>query len=232
MTAPGSWLEAPEGRPDPARTYPQWVGELSARLAGITAADLSRFTPPVGRPTRYSAVLILLGDTPPGPEGTSGPDVLLIERAAQMRSHAGQPAFPGGQVDATDTGPIHTAVREAVEETHVEASGVEVLRTLPDLWLPPSGFTVTPVLAYWREPSTVRPGDPAEVARVARVPVADLVDPANRMTVVHPAGFRGPGFQVADMLVWGFTAILLEGLLDLAGWSVPWPRDREVQISA
>ncbi len=224
MTAPGTWLEAPGGQLDPARDYPAWVGELTSRLAGITATDLSRFTPPPGRPARHSAVLILLG------EAERGPDVLLIERAAQMRSHAGQPAFPGGKRDATDTSPIHTAVREAVEETNLDATGVEALRTLPDLWLPPSGFTVTPVLAYWRRPSPVRPGDPAEVARVARVPVADLVDPDNRMTVVHPAGFRGPGFQVADMLVWGFTAILIEGLLDLAGWSVPWPRSREVQI--
>ena len=81
-----------------------------------------------------------------------------------------------------------------------------VVRTLPDLWLPPSGFIVTPVIGYWERAVPVGSGDPREVARSERIPVADLVDPGNRVTVVHPSGYRGPGFQVADMLVWGFTA--------------------------
>ena len=52
--------------------------------------------------------------------------MLLIERAADMRSHAGQPAFPGGAVDATDAGPVATALREAQEETGLDPAGVEV----------------------------------------------------------------------------------------------------------
>ena len=61
-----------------------------------------------------------------------------------------------------------------------------------------------------------------------RVPVADLVDPANRVTARHPTGFRGPAFTVADHLVWGLTAHLLDAVLDLAGWSRPWDDAREV----
>ena len=60
--------------------------------------------------------------------------------------------------------------------------------------------------------------------------MAELVDPANRVMVVHPSGYRGPGFQVADMLVWGFTAMLLDRLLELSGWARPWPREREVGV--
>ena len=56
--------------------------------------------------------------------------------------------------------------------------------------------------------------DPAEVRSVHRVPLADLVDPANRCRVLHPSGFVGPGFTVEGMLVWGFTAGLMSGLLD------------------
>ena len=64
-------------------------------------------------------------------------------------------------------------------------SSVLPVALLPELYLPPSGFLVSPVLAYWREPGAVRPVDPAETAVVARVPVAELVDPANRGQVHH-----------------------------------------------
>ncbi len=211
--------------PTAVADLPGWFQGLVASLDGIQGRDLSRFTPPAGTPTRASAVLILFA------EGPAGPDVLLIERAPDMRSHAGQPAFPGGAVDPGDGSPQATALREAQEETGLEPSGVRVVRTLPDLWLPPSGFSVTPVIGYWERPVPVGSGDPREVARSERIPVADLVDPGNRVTVVHPSGYRGPGFQVADMLVWGFTAGLLDRLIEIAGWAVPWSRQREVGIA-
>ena len=84
------------------------------------------------RPTataRRSAVLILFG------EGPRGPDVLLIEKSAHLRSHAGQPAFPGGGVDPGDDYPVGTALREAEEEAGVDPDGVRVLATLPELFL-------------------------------------------------------------------------------------------------
>lgn len=68
--------------------------------------------------------------------------------------------------------------------------------------------------------------DPAEVAAVVRVPVAELAAPANRLQVRHPSGFTGPAFDVAGLLVWGFTAGLLDRLLALGGWAVPWDTDR------
>ena len=210
---------------DGPRAFPEWFERFDRRLDGVTGTDLARFTPPAGAVLRTSAVLILFGEDAPG-----RPDVLLIERAADMRSHAGQPAFPGGQADPEDESLVDTALREAQEETGLDPAGVHVVRSLPDLYLPPSGFTVTPVVAYWCRPVEVRAMDPAEVARVARVPVGDLVDPANRVTVVHPSGFRGPGFEVADMLVWGFTALLLDRLLEIGGWAVPWSRDRQAEV--
>lgn len=203
---------------------PAWFQDLDHRLDDVHVTELARFTPPEGAEPRRSAVLMLFG------EGALGPDVLLIQRAADMRSHAGQPAFPGGALDPDDDGAVGAALREGQEETGLDPDGVTVVRTLPDLWLPPSGFTVTPVLGYWTRPVPVRPGDPREVARAERVPIAELVDPENRVTVVHPSGYRGPGFEVADMLVWGFTAMLLDRLLQIAGWAVPWSRDREVGV--
>jgi 8-oxo-dGTP pyrophosphatase MutT (NUDIX family) len=206
-------------------TAPAWLNPLMDAVADPAAAALF---PPAGsdRGLRRSAVLVLFG------QGTHGPDVLLIERSAHLRSHAGQPAFPGGGVDPDDDGPVAAALREAEEETGLDPAGVEVLATLPDLWVPPSGNLVTPVLAWWREPSDVVAADRREVAAVARVPVAELSDPANRLTISHPSGRMGPAFEVADMLVWGFTAAVLDRLLALAGWEQPWDRDRVAELPA
>jgi len=161
-------------------------------------------------------VLILFGD------GPNGPDLLLVQRSLSLRRHAGQPAFPGGRIDESDSGPVAAALREAAEEAQVDPSGVQVLTVLPELYITRSGFSVTPVLAWWRRPAPVAPGDPAETAAVARVPVAQLADPANRATFRYPSGHTGPGFRVGSMLVWGFTAMVLDRLLAIGGWELPW----------
>ncbi len=87
-----------------------------------------------------------------------------------------------------------------------------------------------PVVAFWRAPHPVDVVDAAEVAAVARVPVAELVDPASRLQVTHPSGWTGPAFEVRDLLVWGFTAGLLDRLLALGGWERPWDRTRRRQL--
>jgi 8-oxo-dGTP pyrophosphatase MutT (NUDIX family) len=147
-----------------------------------------------------------------------------------MRSHAGQPAFPGGALDPEDDGPVAAALREAQEETGLDPAGVKILHALPELWLPPSNFVVTPVLAYWRVPSEVAAVDPAEVESVHRVALAELTDPANRVRVRHPSGYIGVGFRVRGMLVWGFTAGLLDRIIALAGWERAWDAGRIVDI--
>jgi len=196
---------------------PEWFRPLLERVAQARPEDFTRLPVPAegGRP---SAVLILLGAT----DAQSGPEVLLLQRAADMRNHAGQPAFPGGAADPGDADAPGTALREAAEEVGLDPASVEVLAQLPPLWIPVSDFLVTPVLAWWRAPHPVAPMQPVEVARVERVPVAELVEPANRLWVRHPSGWIGPAFRVRSMLVWGFTAAVLSKLLDLAGWALPW----------
>jgi 8-oxo-dGTP pyrophosphatase MutT (NUDIX family) len=199
---------------------PPWLHPLLGAVGSVQADELSRFTPPADGSGRHSAVLILFAS----PDTADAADVLLIQRSATMRSHAGQVAFPGGATDPQDATATATALREATEEVGLHADTVDVLAELPALWLPPSGFVVTPVIGYWRSPHPVGVVDEAEVASVHRVPVSELVRPANRFMVRHPSGYTGPGFAVDGLFVWGFTAGLLDRLLRLAGWEQPWDR--------
>ena len=197
------------------QTLPAWLHPLVDSLSGMTFADLSRFGPPEDGSGRESAVLIALAET------VDGPGVLLLERAATLRTHAGQVAFPGGAAEPGEDAAA-TALREAHEEVALDPASVQVVTTLPALYLPPSGFVVTPVLAWWREPHPVRAVAASEVAGVAVIPVRELADPAHRFRVRHPSGFRGPGFEAAGMFIWGFTAGLLDGLLARGGWARHW----------
>ena len=202
---------------------PAWWQPLAERAIAARRADFTRWpTPTVGG--RPSAVLALLG------EQDGAPDVLVLQRAATMRSHAGQPAFPGGAAEPGDADAVATALREASEEVGLEPSTTTIVATLPRLWIPVSGFIVTPVLAWWHAPHPVSAAQPEEVARVERIPVAELVDPANRVRVRHPSGYTGPAFAVRDMVIWGFTAGIIDTLLDLAGWSRPWNQGRIVPV--
>jgi len=197
----------------PAAPVPAWLRELADAAARM---DISSLALPPATGGKPSAVLVLFAD------GPAGPDLLLIQRSADLRLHAGQPAFPGGAVDAGDEGPVAAALREAAEEVGVDLDGVDVVGTLPELFIERTGFRVVPVLAWWRRPSAVAPVDVGEVAAVERVSVAELADPAARLMVRVPDGRTTPAFRVRGMLVWGFTAALVDRLIALAGWEKPW----------
>ncbi|WP_425244573.1 NUDIX hydrolase [Streptomyces citrinus] len=208
---------------------PGWLDPVAHAATTIRGEQLSRFLPPEDGAGRQSAVLILFG------EGERGPELLLMERAGSLRSHAGQPSFPGGALDPEDgdprtEGPLRAALREAWEETGLDPSGVQLFGALPKLYIPVSGFVVSPVLGWWRVPTPVAAVDPAETARVFTVPVADLTDPANRATTIHPSGHKGPAFLVESALVWGFTAGVIDRLLHFAGWERPWDRAKTVPL--
>jgi hypothetical protein len=98
--------------------------------------------------------------------------------------------------------------------------------------VPVSNHLVTPVPAWWTRPSQVAAVDHAETVEVFRVPVAELLDPANRASTAHVVGHvthRAPAFTVDGRLVWGFTAIVLSRMFDELGWAEPWDTRRIVQ---
>jgi 8-oxo-dGTP pyrophosphatase MutT (NUDIX family) len=198
---------------------PEWLEPVARAAAEMTPDDLTRFVAPEDTVTRRGAVLLLFG---------AERDLLLTERAHDMRSHPGQVSFPGGTIDPGET-PAEAALREAEEETGLDADGVEVFAELPELWLPPSNFAVTPVLGWWAEETPVGVVDPAEVHAVYRVPLDELLDPTHRVSVRHPSGWVGPGFLIGpshDIVLWGFTAGIIARLLDFLGWARPWDPER------
>ncbi|MDO9455559.1 CoA pyrophosphatase [Nocardioides sp.] len=208
---------------------PDWLRPVEAAARSITVHDLTRFmVPDDADDVRRSAVLMLFG------EGPSGPDLLLTERAHHMRSHPGQVSFPGGSVDPGET-PQQTALREAEEETGLDPAGVEVFAELPELWLPPSNFAVVPVLAWWRDPSPVSVRSPDEVHAVWQVPISELRDPAHRITVTGPRGWRSPGFLIGDdhdVILWGFTGGIVARLFEFLGWIDDLPDAPERELPA
>ncbi|MCB0906812.1 MAG: CoA pyrophosphatase [Nocardioidaceae bacterium] len=204
------------------RPVPDWLEPVRRGAASITAADLTGWLPPADAAPRRGAVLMLFG------EGPAGRDLLLTERAHDMRSHPGQISFPGGSVDEGETA-VETALREAREETDLDPASVEIFGQLPELWLPPSNFAVTPVLAWWHTPSPVAVVDPGEVNAILREPIDELLDPAHRISVRHPSGYVGPGFTIGedkDLILWGFTAGIISRLFDFVGWTQPWDESR------
>jgi len=204
---------------------PEWMNQLITRLPTLQPSDLSRHAVPE-ESTREAAVLVLFG-----PREDFG-EVVIIERASHLKAHPGQPAFPGGRVEEGDSSLSQTALREAKEEIGLNPNSIEILGELPQLWIPPSNFKVTPVLGWWHTPHDIINIDANEVQAVHQIPLADLINPKNRTRVRHINGSFGPGFNVESMLIWGFTGGLISRLMDIAGWSITWDESQIVELPA
>jgi 8-oxo-dGTP pyrophosphatase MutT (NUDIX family) len=236
-----SWVsEVGELTPDAA---PPWLKPLVANAPHVKRAYRRRVPPEVlamvmaanakaaiSGGGRDAAVLVLFSGPADSRSGglPDDADLLVTVRASTLRHHAGQAAFPGGAADPGDAGPVHTALREANEETGIDAGRLQPLATLERMFIPPSGFHVVPVLAYSPDPGPVAVVDESETAIVARVPVRAFVNPENRIMVYRKENTRrsaGPAFLLNEMLVWGFTGQVISAMLDVAGWARPWNTD-------
>ena len=145
--------------------------------------------------------------------GAAGQTVLLTQRTAHLRDHAGQISFPGGRVEDTDVSPVDTALRETEEEIGLARERIEVLGFLPE-YRTGTGFRVTPVVGLVRPPFALEL-DSFEVAEAFEVPLDFLLDPANHQE--HALHYRGAmrhffAMPYGDYFIWGATAGMIRSL--------------------
>lgn len=207
-------------RESPTQSYsqfvvPEWLSSMRRRLNADTPTWFADHPVPPD-PGRSSAVLVLFG---PGEDGQIR--LVLTERAHDLRSHGAQVVFPGGHVDPGETY-VEAALRESTEEIGLDPTSVEIIDTLPGVFMTPASTEYVPVLGWWHTPHPVDVVDPREVRQIVIPTISALADPVNRFTAVAPFGFAGPGFFVDDLIVWGVTANLLESVLELAGLAREW----------
>jgi 8-oxo-dGTP pyrophosphatase MutT (NUDIX family) len=162
------------------------------------------------------------------------PHLLFVKRSADLSSHAGQMAFPGGGYEPVDDGLRETALREAREEAGVEPGETEVVGRLDDIRTT-SRYSVRPFVA--RIPDREYVPDMTEVTEVAVLAVEDLVDLSNydseRRDHPYYGDIRLHYFRVDGYVVWGATARILAQLLELTtGWTAPEEPDRHVEPDA
>lgn len=191
------------------------VRERSSRLAsGLPVA-----TAPIGSDFSLSGVVPIPETWKPASvlvplvNRTAGITVLLTQRTADMPSHAGQVAFPGGRRQASDIDAAATALRETEEEVGIPARFVDVIGAV-DLYRTGTGYEITPIVGIVTPGFTVR-ADPREVADVFEVPLEHFLDEVNhKIDSRHYQGRerRYYAMPYGERYIWGATAGMLKNL--------------------
>jgi 8-oxo-dGTP pyrophosphatase MutT (NUDIX family) len=161
---------------------------------------------------RPAAVLVPLIDR------AEGMSVLLTQRTAHLRKHAGQIAFPGGSIDAEDGDAVETALRETEEEVGLPRGHVTMIGRL-DTYVTGTGFEITPLVGIVRTPFPLV-ANPSEVADVFEVPLAFVLDRRNHQRTDRVVENRKRTFFVLpfqNRFIWGATAGMLVNLAEVLG---------------
>jgi 8-oxo-dGTP pyrophosphatase MutT (NUDIX family) len=191
------------------RPEPPLIGDVIAR----PRSDFDLQPEPVDLPDEASlkpaAVLV------PLVARADGLTVLLTQRAAALRAHSGQIAFPGGRADEADGGPLETALREAEEEIGLARAHVEPLGFL-DAYLTGTGFRIVPVVALVTPPFDLAI-NPGEVDEAFETPFDFLMDPANHRRDGREWKGRLRTYYAmpwGERYIWGATAGIIRSLHD------------------
>lgn len=160
---------------------------------------------------RRAAVLVPIIAAP------AGLQLVCFERSHEVIDHKGEICLPGGSIEEEDRDVVDAALREAREELGIEPASVRVLGLLDDVHTVVSNYVITPVAGFIAaEPEVVC--DPLEVARPISVPLAALLSQG-----VESYELRGSdgstrkiyAYHVGDDRIWGATARIIHGLLQL-----------------
>jgi 8-oxo-dGTP pyrophosphatase MutT (NUDIX family) len=180
------------------------VGDDMLWLAGAPPEFMARVRAALPEQRVPAAVLV------PLVEREDGLTVLLTQRAATLKDHAGQISFPGGRIEPEDSDAWHAALREAEEEIGLSPDYVEFAGYLPD-HIVATGFRVTPVVGFISPDYQLRIAA-SEVHEAFEVPLSFLLDAANHKSRQRKIG--GLTMEVYDIPygernIWGATAGML-----------------------
>lgn len=144
--------------------------------------------------------------------------LILILRNTYNGIHSAQVGFPGGKLEDSDESLKHAAMRETYEEVGVPIDTIKIIKTMTELYIPPSNFTVYPFLGITHTtPMFVKQDD--EVEDLIEVFLSDFVDDLSMTSVKVMTSMQKemvvPAFELNGHIVWGATAMMLSELKDL-----------------
>ncbi|MGE5479937.1 MAG: NUDIX hydrolase [Chloroflexota bacterium] len=172
--------------------------------------DFETIKPPAN--ARESATLVPLVEMPGGEL-----ELLFTLRAADMKSHAGQISFPGGRTEQGETAE-QTALRETMEEIGWRRDEAQLLGRLSTIYVVPSNFLITPVVAYFAKPQPFEISE-AEVDSVFFYPLKEFLKPdllAYTERLIMGKRVPTPQWNVHPRApLWGATAMVLKELISL-----------------
>jgi 8-oxo-dGTP pyrophosphatase MutT (NUDIX family) len=152
----------------------------------------------------------------PNAENTTS--MLLILRKTYPGVHSNQIGFPGGQQEDADTGLLETALRETEEEVGVPREEITVIRSLSQLYIPPSNFEVRPYIGLYDKRRPFVPQQ-SEIEALVEVPLYELMDDrlliTQRLRTSYADETEVPAFQLSGHVVWGATAMMLSEIKEL-----------------
>jgi 8-oxo-dGTP pyrophosphatase MutT (NUDIX family) len=147
------------------------------------------------------------------------PGLILTERRADLRSHAGEISFAGGRRDEGDADFAATALREADEEIGLDPASVELAGALTPTTTFASGYRIYPFVGLIPDPEDLElEPSPDEVETVLAYSLEVLRENyAMRRLVRVGIPIHTPTYEVEGQMIWGATARILGELLDRLG---------------
>ncbi len=182
------------------------------RTSSLLAAGLAGRAPPpaAARGWMPASVLAVI-------HGPGEPAVILIEKDAGLRLHAGEISFPGGKPEPSDSDPLDTALREAREEIGLSLDRRRVLGCLDPVRTAGSGFVISPFVAAVPRLDAGALRASGEVGEIFDVPLAPLLAAEVEHRDPRARGAPAPAYSFGDRIVWGASARILGQMASMLG---------------